>query len=127
MKSVQLGRNLTRFACSGLQHRQYSVVQDLPQTAGSFAQSSVPPPPQQTSSVLEQAANAATPRNNWTKDEVTQIHQTPLMELAFAAVGAYQDALNPEAHFILVTDVIQTRALCTAASTSLPLFSCVPL
>jgi biotin synthase len=94
MKSAQLGRSLSRFACSGIQQRSYSVVHDVPQPAGSRTESPIPAPPQRTSSLLEQAGNATAPRSNWTKDEITEIHQTPLMELAFAAVRAHQDSLQ---------------------------------
>ena len=66
--------------------RYYSIVHDVPRGGPSLAQT--PPPPQpQSQSVFDQAVNATGPRNNWTKEEITQIHQTPLMELAFAAVG----------------------------------------
>jgi len=44
--------------------------------------------------VFEQAVNAAGPRNNWTKEEISQIHQTPLMELAFAAVRHLVGPMN---------------------------------
>jgi hypothetical protein len=83
MKSVRLGQTLGR---SLFQQRCYSIVHDVPQNASALSQSPLPTPPQQTSSLLDQAASATGPRSNWTKDEITEIHQTPLMELAFAAV-----------------------------------------
>jgi hypothetical protein len=130
MKSVQLGRSLSRFACSGVQQRSYSVVHDVPQSVGSHPHSPIPPHPQRTSSLLEQAANAIAPRSNWTKDEITEIHQMPLMELAFAAVRAHQDSLQSLwGSFIKAqnTDAIWNRVLYIAASTNLQLFSFVPL
>src|SRR2546423_12682917 len=91
MKSAHLGRSLGRTLC---QQRSYSVVHDVPQTATTLSHNSVPTPPQRTSSILEQAANATAPRSSWTKDEITEIHQTPLMELAFTAVRTRYDALQ---------------------------------
>lgn len=66
--------------------RYYSIVHDVPRGGPGLAQTSPPPPPQ-SRSVFDQAVNATGPRNNWTKEEISQIHQTPLMELAFAAVS----------------------------------------
>jgi biotin synthase len=37
--------------------------------------------------VFQQATEAKTPRMNWTREEIKQIYDTPLMELAFAAVS----------------------------------------
>lgn len=65
--------------------RSYSIVHDVPRVTGTLNQTAPPPPPKGLS-VFEQAVNATGPRNNWTKEEISQIHQTPLMELAFAAV-----------------------------------------
>jgi biotin synthase len=39
------------------------------------------------SSVFENALAADTPRNTWTKEEIKEIYDTPLMKLAFAAVS----------------------------------------
>lgn len=66
--------------------RYYSIVHDVPRTAASLNQTSPPPQPQ-SQSVFDQAVNATGPRNDWTKEEISQIHQRPLMELAFAAVS----------------------------------------
>lgn len=38
-------------------------------------------------SVVENALVAQGPRNNWTREEIKEIYDTPLMELAFAAVS----------------------------------------
>jgi biotin synthase len=65
--------------------RHYSIVHDVPRVPGSLS-TSPPPPPTQGQSVFDQAVNARLPRNNWTKEEISQIHQRPLIELAFAAV-----------------------------------------
>lgn len=37
--------------------------------------------------MLEDAVNAKAPRFDWTKDEIREIYNTPLMELAFQSVG----------------------------------------
>jgi biotin synthase len=39
------------------------------------------------SSVFETALTADAPRNTWTKEEIKEIYDTPLMKLAFAAVS----------------------------------------
>ncbi len=95
MKSSRLAQSFSRQVCVHAQARTYSVVHDVPQSVGPFAQSPVPAPPQGQSSLLEQAANATAPRNNWTKEEISEIHQTPLMELAFAAVCNPKIAWKP--------------------------------
>lgn len=65
--------------------RQYSVVHDVPRITPSVHQTPPPPTPK-SDSVFDRAINATGPRNDWTKDEISEIHQKPLMELAFAAV-----------------------------------------
>lgn len=68
-----------------LSKRGYSVVHDVPRMSTGLNQ----PQPllhSRSSSVFQEAIDANVPRTNWTKDEITQIHQKPLMELAFAAV-----------------------------------------
>jgi biotin synthase len=39
-------------------------------------------------SVFQQAIEATEPRTNWTREEIQQIYDTPLIELAFAAVSS---------------------------------------
>ena len=39
-------------------------------------------------SVFENAIAADVPRNTWTKEEIKEIYETPLMKLAFAAVSS---------------------------------------
>lgn len=39
-------------------------------------------------STLKAAVSAQAPRHDWTRDEIREIYNTPLMELAFQAVGA---------------------------------------
>lgn len=46
-----------------------------------------PPPPREgQSSALWEAVNARAPRYDWTKDEIREIYNTPLMELAHQSV-----------------------------------------
>lgn len=87
MELASMSRAVARRVVSKASYaRYYSIVHDVPRTAAGL--SPTPPPPQpQSRSVFEEAVNATGPRTNWTKDEITQIHQTPLMELAFAAVS----------------------------------------
>ena len=37
-------------------------------------------------SVFENAVNAAGPRNDWTREEITEVYNTPLIKLTYAAV-----------------------------------------
>lgn len=63
--------------------RQFSTVVD-----DTFSPASAPPPPQANKGrVLEDAVNAKAPRFDWTKDEIREIYNTPLMELAFQSVS----------------------------------------
>lgn len=68
------------------------VLQDSktqwPRRYGTVAESpSLTTPPSPSSSTLDQAMSATSLRNNWTKDEIKQIYDTPLMKLAYAAVS----------------------------------------
>lgn len=66
--------------------RYYSTVQDLPRPSGSFTDTA-PPAPARSTSTFDDAVKATGPRFDWTREQISQIHQTPLMELAFAAVS----------------------------------------
>lgn len=70
-------------ACSTPWARQFSTVVDE-----TFAPAAAPPPPQSRKGrVLEDAINAKAPRYDWTKDEIREVYNTPLMELAHQSVG----------------------------------------
>ena len=58
--------------------RKYGTVSAVPTTEPSAT--ATPP------SVFQNALNANGPRNNWTREEIKEIYDTPLMQLAFAAV-----------------------------------------
>jgi len=65
--------------------RQFSTVVD--DAFSPVAPASAPPAPRaKKGSVLEDAVNARAPRFDWTRDEIREIYNTPLMELAFQAV-----------------------------------------
>jgi len=85
---MESARVCQRAARKAVQHitwqRNYSIVHDIPRVVGSIPHTA-PPSPTPTS-IFEDAVNASRARNNWTKDEISQIYKTPLMELAYAAV-----------------------------------------
>lgn len=45
------------------------------------------PQSQPQTTVFEDALSATKPRNTWTKEQIKEIYETPLMNLAFAAVS----------------------------------------
>jgi len=76
--------------------------------------SNVPPPPEPlSSSVLREAVYATAPRYDWTKDEIRELYNTPLMELAFQSVSPTTP--SPPNDTAKMNDY---RALSTAASTA---------
>jgi hypothetical protein len=100
--------------------RSYSTVHDLPHTSGSFAQPPTPPIAADNTSVFQKALNATAPRNDWTKEQISEIHQIPLMELAFAAVcSSHITVTFRYTHY-------NTRAPYIENSTNLPPSSYVP-
>lgn len=86
MESTRVCQRVARKASQQISWRSYSVVHDVPRTAGSITHAA-PPFPSTSKSVFEEAVNATKPRNTWTKDEISEIYKTPLMELAYAAVS----------------------------------------
>lgn len=63
--------------------KNYGTVSDAPINP---AASAISPSVDPTRSVFHRAIEAQTPRTNWTRDEIKELYDTPLMELAFAAV-----------------------------------------
>jgi biotin synthase len=63
---------------------QESKSQSLVRKYGTVSSVSAAPTPQ--SAVFERALEANAPRNNWTKEEIKEIYDTPLIKLAFASV-----------------------------------------
>jgi biotin synthase len=60
---------------------------------GTVSPVTVEPTPQST--VFDRALEANAPRNNWTKDEIKEIYDTPLMKLAFASGTVHRKFHNP--------------------------------
>ena len=85
--------SVSRQLCS---RRSYSIVHDVPRVAASLGQEP-PPPVQHSGSVFQQAINASGPRSTWTKEQISEIHQKPLMELAFAAGTVHRRFHKPAA------------------------------
>ncbi|KAI7368106.1 Biotin [Hortaea werneckii] len=61
-----------------------------------------PPPPsftgsEQTSDALRRAVEATSPRYDWTKDEIRELYNTPLMELAFQSGTLHRRFHRPSA------------------------------
>lgn len=75
--------------------RPYSIVHDVPRTSASIPHTAPPTPSPQ--STFNDAVNATSPRNSWTKDEISQIYKTPLMELAYAASTVHRRFHKPGA------------------------------
>ena len=63
--------------------RPLSTVQDIYPSGGG----ATPPPSPNTAAVVEEALNSRAPRMDWTRDEIREIYNTPLMELAFKSVS----------------------------------------
>ncbi|KAL3427479.1 biotin synthetase [Phlyctema vagabunda] len=68
--------------------RTYGTVSDGPPLMGE-------PVAVSQKSVLQQAVEAKTTRTSWTRDEIKQIYNAPLMELAFAAGTVHRQFHNP--------------------------------
>ncbi len=65
--------------------RKYGTVSAVP------APAATPP-----AGAFENAIEAKSPRNNWTKEEIKEIYETPLMKLAFAAVSYTHNSTTPQ-------------------------------
>lgn len=93
--------------------RKYGTVQNVS-----------PPLTTPQSSVFENAIAADTPRNTWTKEEIKEIYDTPLMKLAFAAVSQ----LSPIriVGLVCLESDLGARELSTGNSTTPPQSKCAP-
>jgi biotin synthase len=74
---------LQRAAVVQIPSRCLSSVRDVPITASTMPYQVATP----TKSALRDALRATAPRNTWTKEEISEIYNTPLFELHYAAVG----------------------------------------
>ncbi|KAF2738974.1 biotin synthase [Polyplosphaeria fusca] len=70
--------------------RCFSTVVDAPPNPA-------PPPKAPSGSVFQDAFGAVAPRTNWTRDEISQVYNTPLIELTFAASTVHRRFHNPAA------------------------------
>jgi len=78
--------------CRALLHETKS--QSLVRKYGTVSSVSAAPTAPQ-SAAFELALEAKAPRNNWTKEEIKEIYDTPLMKLAFAAGTVHRKFHNP--------------------------------
>ena len=70
------------FARTQYVSRPFSTVIDAP-----IHPASQPAPPQKPSStVFEDAVQATGPRTNWTKEQISEVYNTSLIDLTYAAV-----------------------------------------
>ncbi|KAF7846015.1 hypothetical protein BT93_L5593 [Corymbia citriodora subsp. variegata] len=96
MDSIQLSRGAARIAVRQLTHtRPYSIVHDVPRVSSTMPHTKPPPP--QPQSTFERAVNATDARFDWTKEEISSVYQTPLMELAYAASTVHRKFHKPGA------------------------------
>jgi len=117
MKSVQVARALgKRLRLENVPIRTHSTVHDAPQATVSLGQGP-PPPPVGSSTAFDRALNATGPRSDWTKEEISEIHQKPLMELAFAAVRAPLVTITKE-FYKTPSSLLLTNSLCSGHSPS---------
>ncbi|KAF2258479.1 biotin synthase [Lojkania enalia] len=70
--------------------RPFSTVLDTPVQA---PQQSTPP----FKSTFENAVAATSPRTNWTREEISEIYHTPLIELTYASATVHRRFHNPTA------------------------------
>lgn len=64
--------------------RGFSTVLDTP------LYPSTQPPLPTASSVFQDAVQASAPRTNWSREEISEVYNTPLMELTYASVCLFR-------------------------------------
>ena len=62
---------------------QYGTVHDIDSATAQRAAHQTP------NDIFTKAIHANGPRSNWTREEIAQVYNTPLLELAFAAVRTH--------------------------------------
>jgi hypothetical protein len=97
--------------------RSFSTVLDTPIDPKT---QQVTPPTGQKSSVFENAVKATGTRTNWTKEEIAEIYNTPLIRLTYAAVRIRPSILES------YPDWYSDRLQYTSAFMTRLLFRCVP-
>ncbi|KAB8349852.1 hypothetical protein FH972_023865 [Carpinus fangiana] len=86
-RSLRLLANASRRAMSSVHDVDSSIL-------SSGAPAPTPPTPGNT---LEEAMQARAPRNNWTRDEIRSIYNTPLMDLSFHSATLHRRFHSPSA------------------------------
>lgn len=86
MSSKHAVRSLTQLTNASL--RSFSTVVD---DRLAIAASASPFP--RSVNVLQDALKATAPRHNWTRDEIREVYNTPLMELAHQSVCCHPVAV----------------------------------
>jgi hypothetical protein len=99
--------------------RPFSTVLDTPVDPSTQRAT----PPTLRASVFEDALHAVAPRTNWTKEEIAQVYNTPLIELTHASVCPPCPPCPPAQSAVLMT--VQ-RPWCTGASMTPPQSRCAP-
>jgi hypothetical protein len=120
--------------CSPTLKRSWrTILQDTktqwPRRYGTVAESpSLTTPP---SAALDEALEATSLRNTWTRDEIKQIYETPLMKLAYAAVSLFGSAALLRCYYLWliaeykITVLTYLRERSTGNSTTPPPCRCV--
>ena len=79
MSSTRVVRSFQQLTNASL--RSFSTVVDDRLAIAASAS-----PLSQSTNVVHAALNATAPRHNWTRDEIREVYNTPLMELAHQSV-----------------------------------------
>ena len=69
--------------------RPFSTVIDAPISPAE--QRTPPAAPSSSGSVFSDAVQATGPRTNWTKEQISEVYNTPLIELTYGAVSTLED------------------------------------
>lgn len=72
--------------------RPFSTVIDAPiSPAEQRTPPAAPAAPSSSGSVFSDAVQATGPRTNWTKEQISEVYNTPLIELTYGAVSTLED------------------------------------
>ncbi|EEQ27644.1 biotin synthase [Microsporum canis] len=78
--------------------RPYGTVQNsIPKPSTSSTGAAASSPTSSLPAPLQHAITARAPRTSWTREEITQIYQTPLNQLTFAAAAVHRNFHDPAA------------------------------
>lgn len=96
--------------------RSYGTVQGPPSAASIAGR--VP-------GILVEATNATTPRITWTREEVSQIYNTPLNQLTYASVSSQSYGIHPGSHLVLQLHPYPSRNIQKEANLIPPRLPCI--